>query len=559
MSKKLAVTTVCILGLTTSPITWAGFFPEAGVDKAPSLAQFVITFTDRDFINNHPELGLCDGPRNVCSDEDRTVISPILYESQTKIGRSRPHFHSEDSSSVDVGEGASVCKEGMWNVCFDFFTNFVTDSDFVRQWNQGPVGTDEVHTRMLSMNLTPLRSSRYNPSNVWNSANRIRGGSAAPDQPSSIGEVESLDAPGGEGGFPAESFFNMNVEVDMDLDFDGTVDFTLVTRGVPLLVTGTGLTNFPPKLVYVHNSTVAAIPIYDKADTSNDPEAIAYLRMAGHGMSYGSAFSTQTRDGKNTRDSEDPEVEEFLSILHSQPLLPMPPSGEPPVCQLYAVQDHGLNNSQIYTISPETFDVEPISVRYPKHDLEGLDTHPISDKLYLTSGNDSKKPGYLFSFDVETAELTEIGDTSFGDVPSIAFNSEGVLWGWVKDKGLITINTQSGQGTMVKEFPDVSIEDITWSNEGKYIYASEGTNLWVYEYAKQTATLACNNLPGETEALEMLPDDTLLLGIHGNKKVVKFKAFNVETCEITFDVDIPTSPTVNDVEGIAWPMKACSS
>jgi len=539
-------------------VTWAGFFPEAGVDSAPSLAQFVITFTDRSFIQSHPELGLCYDQNNlVCSDEDRTVTSPVLYESQTKVGRSRPHFHND---SVDVNDGATVCKKGQWNVCHIPYTDlFVKDSDFVLPWHQGPDGTEEVHTRMLSMNLTPLKQSHYNPPQMWNSANRIRGGSAAPNQLPSVGEVQSLDAPGGVGGFPAESFFNMNVEVDMDMNFNGNVDLTLVTGNIPLLVTGTGLTKFPPKLVYVHNATKLATPIYDKAETSNLPVVVAYLRMAGHGMSYGSAFnrrSGNTRNGENTTDAE---VEEFLAILHSQPLLPMPPlPDEPQICQLYAVQDHGLNDSQIYTISPDTLDVKPLSVRYPGHDLEALATHPVNDKLYAASGNDSKKPGHLYTFDVQTAELTKIGDTGFGDVPSIAFDSEGMLWGWVKGKGLITIDTETGKGTMVKAFPDIKVEDITWNNAGTHIYAAENTNLWVYEHATQTARLACNNLPGETEALEMLPDGSLLLGIHGEEKILQFQAINVETCEIVFGVDIPTSPTINDVEGIAWPIKACS-
>ena len=237
--------------------------------------------------------------------------------------------------------------------------------------------------------------------------------------------------------------------------------------------------------------------------------------------------------------------------------VPMASQAEPSSCQLYVLQDHGRNDSQLYTIDPGTLDVKPLSDRYPGHDLEALATHPQTDVLYAASGNDGTSAGHLYTFNAVKGELTHKGKTGFADVPSIAFHPDGTLWGWAKGQGLMTINTQTGQGTLVKEFLGVLVEDITWNYAGTHIYGSENTNLWVYEYATQTARLACNNLPGETEALETLPDGSLLLGIHGEEKIIQFQAFNVETCEIVFGVDIPTSSAVNDVEGIAWPINTC--
>ena len=271
-------------------------------------------------------------------------------------------------------------------------------------------------------------------------------------------------------------------------------------------------------------------------------------------------FEPQTEGAKSatlsipSNDFDTPTVEIALSgngILDV--VTPAPAS-----CQLHVLQDHGRNDSQLYTINPKTLDVNPLSKKYPGHDLEALATHPDTDMLYAASGNDGTLAGHLYTFNAATSELTKIGDTGFGDVPSIAFNSDGTLWGWVKGKGLITIDIETGQGTMEKEFPGVLVEDITWNNAGTHIYGSENTNLWVYEYATQTAKLACSNLPGETEALEMLPDGSLLLGIHGAKKIIQFQALNIETCEIVYGVDIPTKPGINDVEGIAWPINACS-
>ena len=415
--------------------------------------------------------------------------------------------------------------------------------------DDGPVGTKEVHTQMLSMNMK-------------NGANAVRAGSAAPDQPRSIGEVESLSSvsPDNAGDFfPAESFFNIYAEVDMDVDNDGIVDFILYNKPVdPLVVIGTGLQKFPPKLAYTYSGTEWAVPFFEKGGS---PAIAAYIVMAGYGMNY---------SGNVLEDSQ-----AFEELFEQLPEIAIDPEKRPenefdpdrptdiifgatPKCRLYAVQDHGRNNSEFYAITPDSLYVESISKVYSKHDIESLAAHPTNDILYAASGNDAEDAGYLYRFDANVGELTKIGDTSFGDVPSIAFDSKGILLGWAKGKGLITIDVDSGQGTMVKEFPGILVEGIVWNNAGTHIYGSENTSLWIYEHATQTTRLACNNLPGETEALEMLPDGSLLLGIHGEEKILQFKAINVETCEIVFGVDIPTSPTVNDVEGIAWPIKACS-
>jgi len=580
INRKLTTAILCACGLSVAPVTsWAeddyfGYYPPAGVDSAESIGQFVVTFT-ANFVADQPKLqalGLCSDPNSsICTDEMRTIGprngAPKLYEAKTRVGRSAPHKDSNSRSSTDK-RGAWVCQKGSWDKCEEFFGEKVKDSDFVEvlffplkgsdeYGEDGPVGTQEVHTQMLSLNMR-------------NGLNAVRAGSAAPSQPRSIGEVESQSPPDGPGGFPAESFFNLYVEVDMD--FDGQeVDFTLLNHVTePLVVLGTGLTKFPPKLIYTHSATEWAAPFYRKGGGN---EVVAYITMAGHGISYKCARCEQdtrsgTRDGGDEAsfdklfqtlpvaaiNPENRSEKEFDSNNENHELSPTPDK----LCRLYAVQDHQRNNGQLFAVSPSTLYVEAVSKVYPNSDFEALAAHPDNDMLYIASGNDSEQPGYLYRFDVNVGKLIEIGDTGFNDVPSIAFDSEGTLWGWVKGKGLITLDTETGKGTMVKAFPGIRVEDITWNNAGTHIYAAENTNLWVYEHATQTVGLACSNLPGETEALEILPDDSLLLGIHGEGKILQFQAFNVETCEIVFGVDIPTSPTVNDVEGIAWPINACN-
>jgi hypothetical protein len=538
-----------------------------------------------------------------------------MYQASTKIGRSLPHYHG---SKTDERRGAIICEIGSQNSCSDDFVERIIDSHFGEvPWRaegrptdfyNGPnrtqrdagVQVQEVHTRMISLDLRPLWPS-YNTQAEYKSANRLRAGAMAPDQPISIGEVESL-SPDGKG-FPAESFFDMNVEVDLDMDNDGDVDFTLMTHSMvrefdledpqdngvdsigefPLIVQGYNLQSFPPKVVYQHNATVWAVPMYNKAEVNMRNLAnlteedwtvgfVGWLRLAGHGINFGPNAQDDWGWDDRTRATRDKQLEAelaqdvsiFNNFVEKLPVLPLNPvevqvlENEPPHCKLYVLQDHKLNGSQIFTINPNNFEVEPLSKIYTGLDIEGLATLPSNDMIYGTSGNNSERPGYLYSFDVKTGKLTEIGPTGFGDVPSIDFHSDGTLWGWVKGKGLITIDIKTGKGTMVKAFPGVLVEDITWNNAGTHIYASDNTNLLIYDHANQTAEVACRNLPGETEALEMLPDGSLLLGIHGERKILQFQAINLETCEIVFGLDVPTDATINDVEGIAWPINLCS-
>jgi hypothetical protein len=226
------------------------------------------------------------------------------------------------------------------------------------------------------------------------------------------------------------------------------------------------------------------------------------------------------------------------------------PSSE--VCQLYGVQDNGLNDSQLFTINPDTLEVNNLGEQYPDYDIESLDTHPDTGELYAASGDDTDRPGYLYKVNTQTGELTEIGSTGFAEIEGLSFDTEGTLWAWAKGDGLISVNTQTGVGTLIIPSP-VAVEDITWNNNSTLLYASQDTHLWVYDGKAVKKTC---DLPGQTEALEMLPNNTLLVGIHGQTKLLEFQAIDLATCETVLGVGIPTR--YDDIEGIAWPVKACA-
>jgi hypothetical protein len=227
-------------------------------------------------------------------------------------------------------------------------------------------------------------------------------------------------------------------------------------------------------------------------------------------------------------------------------------------CQLYAVHDDKRNDSQLLTISPETFEVKALGNLKKAYDLEALDIYPQTAELFAASGEDTNNPGFLYTVDKTTGELTEIGATGFNEIDGLSFAPDGTLWGWASGDGLVTIDTQSGQATLVAEYPG-EVEDLTWSTDGSILYGvgnlvdtpDVGMKLLAYDTTTDSLNTLCEEqtFGQEIEALDTLPDDTLVFGFHG-KRNLSLGALNPETCKIIASQQIYTY--YNDIEGIAW-------
>ncbi|HEC83668.1 MAG: hypothetical protein DRR08_08485 [Candidatus Parabeggiatoa sp. nov. 2] len=231
----------------------------------------------------------------------------------------------------------------------------------------------------------------------------------------------------------------------------------------------------------------------------------------------------------------------------------------PATCKIYAVNDKGLNNSQFFTINLNDLTVTELGPLYEGHDIESLAIHPKTNMIYAASGDNvtNGNNGHFYIVDGQTGGLIPVGSTGFNEIEALTFSPDGgTLWAWAKGDGLITINPITGVGTL--EMPStVLIEGLTLSKEtGRTVfYGSVNTALWVYDMDANTLDVACTNLFGETEALEMMPDGLLLVGTHN----VPFglHAFNPETCEVIM-ADETLTNQFNDVEGIALPVEACT-
>ena len=234
----------------------------------------------------------------------------------------------------------------------------------------------------------------------------------------------------------------------------------------------------------------------------------------------------------------------------------------PATCLIYAVQDWGVGDSQLFTIDAFTDTITILGplLPLPDHDLEGLDIHPDTDLIYVSAGSNSNIDGNFYIVDAQTGALTLVGNTGFSEVVALSFRStDATLWAWSEfgglggPRGLFTIDVSTGLGTPVfSPDPFVNIEGLAWNPAGTLLYGSDGLNLWEYNPAGPTFTLIASNLPGITavEGLEMLVNGHLMGGAHETTAVGIF-AYDPILRKVVVSESIPTD--FNDVEALAWP------
>ncbi len=224
-------------------------------------------------------------------------------------------------------------------------------------------------------------------------------------------------------------------------------------------------------------------------------------------------------------------------------------------CLLYAAHDKARKDTQFITID-SNFDIKLLGSLYEGYDIEAMDAHPNTAQIYVASGDDSVNPGHLYRLNAQTGGLTLIGDTGFNEINGLSFAPDGTLWGAAEGDGLIQIELTTGVGTLIYAYQG-PIEDMTWDNEGQTLYTIQENQLVAYDSTGRYEH-DCLVPQGEIEALEMLPDDRLLFGIH-NDNTFSIHALNMDSCEIE---SIRLNPSVEilqpiDIEGIAWP-ESCS-
>jgi hypothetical protein len=208
--------------------------------------------------------------------------SPILFDANTIVGRSNPGTDADGPDAVGRAVGIAapvVVKDGDFTIWPPGF--------------EGPAGTAEVHTNVSSLNMTGFGPMA------------VRAGTAAPLRPVSPGEVESKTLGGND--FPAESFFDVYVEVDVPACGGGFPASTFF-NATALLVADTLITGFPPHVIYTHQNSSAVAVFFLGGPYAG--QQFGWLILAGHGMSY-----SQGEQG---------DFEDFMAQVEEMPIPGIP-------------------------------------------------------------------------------------------------------------------------------------------------------------------------------------------------------------------------------------------
>jgi len=228
-------------------------FPGKGDDYTQTMGKVHIYVAPafRDLLTGYPGF----------DPQSRRLVSQVLYDPGTQIGRSAPH---EDGST----EGRTGTPVGSANTKVADIDLGVMPAEF-----KGPAGTREIHTELRSLRMG------------WGGMS-VRAGVHAPGRPASYGEIQSKSGASKDPkqDFPARSFFNVYAEVDMP-NMGGQSVVTLYNKN-PMLLTDDGLTAFPPSTVYRHSSSKAVEILFkdDNPGKWHKDDVLGFLVLAGHGV-----------------------------------------------------------------------------------------------------------------------------------------------------------------------------------------------------------------------------------------------------------------------------------
>ena len=257
----------CLLvGMASSPL--AQSFPTTASNQSEtSLGRFAIVVAPA-----FQPLIAADVPPGFSYNPTTGVLSsPLLSDSATMEGESASvpdGFNpTPGMTTVTVGAGASAT----------MVTNNSTFFPLVPSaFSSAATGTDEIFTQLQSFDLTN------------GAGTSVLAGAAAPlAAAGSYGQVQTTT--GATGGlptntdFPAQSFFDVFVEIQVPLPGFGTVDLYNPLAD-PLLVEADGLTALPPKVVYIHGQA-SSVPIVISGGMYNG-DVFGTLELAAHGVGY---------------------------------------------------------------------------------------------------------------------------------------------------------------------------------------------------------------------------------------------------------------------------------
>jgi len=264
----------------------AQIFPPQGDDTTPSMGVFRIV-VDPLF---RPLLAPTGPPTSFAGytgfhSSDGRLTSPMLIDPTTTIGRSNPNFWPTPfPQPLGAGSWDTIAGYSDYPVILPAWTGAPNASEvlteikiFVLQTVGGSTGNGG-----CANPLVPTAPPGYA---------MVKAGTFAGVSPRSLGIVRE-DGPPGPPDFPARSFFDIFVEINLPMlpGTESSVAFpaagAILTNVQPLIVTNLNLTSFPPQVVYIHGGNTNAVQLRFKY--SNPPywtggDLLGTLVLAGHG------------------------------------------------------------------------------------------------------------------------------------------------------------------------------------------------------------------------------------------------------------------------------------
>ena len=249
----------------------------AGDDSASSLGQFRLVVDGAwvdimDAALAGSIFTTTEGLPGVWIYDGGVFTSPVLFDPATVVGRSDGFVSGSPPDTNGVIAGRAPGR------------TLLADNQLLVKpsWLDATGRVYEVHTFLKSLHLTDALTTQLGFS--------VKAGMLTPTRPVSAGEVEAYST---NSDFPARSFFNVYVQVDIPAA--GPLPAIQLVNVDPLLVENAVIYGFPPRAFYIHGNT-NAVSVYFNTDvtitnangTLTVPRGTLFgqLTLAGHGMNY---------------------------------------------------------------------------------------------------------------------------------------------------------------------------------------------------------------------------------------------------------------------------------
>jgi len=226
----------------------------------------------------------------------------------------------------------------------------------------------------------------------------------------------------------------------------------------------------------------------------------------------------------------------------------------PATCQLYGVTEDTTNHRVLFTYNPKTDQVSSLTDLTELGQMPAMTAHPDSDILYYVALST------LHQLNAQTGQPIEIGPTGLDNIISLTFDGEGQLWAWAADTGLVQLDTNTGQGTLMLP-TQLTLKAMTTNLAGTALYGLIGTELWHYEPTTNDIAKLCTNLPPKAQVIKVLPETILsegliLLGLN-QEQTVNLQVFDLNTCQPVANKDITMPYQLHRLGEFTVPMAAC--